>query len=61
MDYFRRVITKSNEYGRDHLKNEEFGEEKWINSTSQYMLHLYGVVLRISIKPQNLGGYTCYF
>ena len=33
----------------------------WINTNVQEMIHLYGVMLQISIDPHHLGGYTSYF
>ena len=61
MDYFRRMTKNSNKYVQYHLKNRKFGVMKCRNITVQEMLHFYGVMIWISIKPCYLGGYTSYF
>ena len=61
MDYFKNLTTNLNKYGRYNLNNGMLGGMKWRNITVKYTLHLYGVMIQISIKPWNLVGYTSYF
>eukprot|EP00957_Ditylum_brightwellii_P155347 11825480-Ditylum_brightwellii.AAC.1 len=52
LDYFQCIIANSNKYAHSKLPGyNKFGE----------MFQLLGIVLRMSIEPEHLGGYEAYF
>ena len=50
MDYFRIMTNNSNKFAQYHLKNGKFGVMKWKNITVKETIHLYGVMIWISIE-----------
>jgi len=59
---FERLATNSNTYAQTHKKvDKEFAGYAWNNITTEEMIHFNGMVLKMSINDQKLGGYKAYF
>lgn len=63
-DFFKRLATQSNKYARANMharSSSMFLGHKWANITTGEMVRFFGIMLRISMEPRKMGGYTSYF
>ena len=63
-DFFKRLATQSNKYARANMharSSSMFLGHKWANITTGEMVRFFGIILRISMEPRKMGGYTSYF
>ena len=61
LEYFHWVTAHSIEIYWLRLVRDKLGGIKWEKFTVHYMVRLYVVMLRMSIKPRHRGGYEGYF
>ena len=62
--FFVRLCGESNKYARRIMKERNttlFLGHKWSNISVEEMVHFFGILLRISLEPRKMGGYTSYF
>ena len=62
--FFVRLCGESNKYARNIMRERNttlFLGHKWTNITVEEMVHFFGILLRISLEPRKMGGYTSYF
>ena len=58
------LCGESNKYARKAMKDWNtilFLGHKWNNISVEEMVHFFGILLRISLEPRKMGGYTSYF
>lgn len=63
-DFFKRLATQSNKYARTKMHSQSssmFLGHKWENISVGEMVRFFGIMLRISMEPRKMGGYTSYF
>ena len=62
--FFQRLAAQSNKYARKDMKSRNsalyLGHE-WKNIETGEMIRFFGIMLRISLEPRKMGGYTSYF
>eukprot|EP00957_Ditylum_brightwellii_P089279 6798372-Ditylum_brightwellii.AAC.1 len=62
LDYFWCMTANSKKYACSKLPGyNKFGGMKWKNISLKEMFQFYGIILRMSIGPQHMGGYEAYF
>ena len=64
IDFFKRLATQSNKYARTIMNTQSssmFLGHKWRNISTGEMIRFFGIMLRISLEPRRMGGYTSYF
>ena len=64
LDFFTRLATQSNKYVRTIMHTQSssiFLGHKWRNISTGQMIRFFGIMLRISLEPEKMGGYTSYF
>ena len=62
--FFIRLCGESNKYAKNIMRERNttlFLGYKWTNIIVEEMVHFFGILLRISLEPRKMGGYTSYF
>ena len=62
--FFKRLATQSNKYVRADMNSRnsnKFLGHEWKNISTAEMIRFFGILLRISLEPRKMGGYTTYF
>ena len=64
IEFFKRLAAQSNKYARTIMNTQSssmFSGHKWRNISTGEMIRFFGIMLRISLDPRKMGGYTSYF
>ena len=64
VEFFDRLTAQSNKYARKDMLSRNstlFIGHKWDNIRVSEMIRFFGIMLRISLEPRKMGGYTTYF
>ena len=64
LEFFERLAAQSNKYARSNMKVRNstlFIGHKWENIRAGEMIRFFGIMLRISLEPRKMGGYSTYF
>ena len=64
IEFFRRIIAQSNKYARNDVYSRNSTlclGRKWENIHVSEMIRFLGILLRISLEPRKMGGYSSYF
>ena len=64
MEFFERLTAQSNKYARNNMKSRSstlYIGHKWTNIRAGEMIRFFGIMLRISLEPRKVGGYSTYF
>ena len=59
LEFFERLIAQSNEYARNNMKSKNstlYIGHKRTNIRAGEMICFFGIMLRISLEPRNMGG-----
>ena len=62
--FFQRLASQSNKYARKEMATRHsmlFLGHKWKNITVPELIRFFGIMLRISLEPRKMGGYSSYF
>jgi hypothetical protein len=63
-DWFQRLASQSNKFARKNMMERNstlYLGHKWKNITVPEMVRFFGIMLRISLEPRKMGGYSLYF
>ena len=64
LEFFERLAAQSNKYTRNDMKSRSstlYIGHKWENIRAGEMIRFFGIMLRISLEPRKMGGYSTYF
>ena len=64
IEFFRRLVANSNKYARNDMQSRNstlYLGHKWENISVSEMIRFFGIMLRISLEPRKMGGYSSYF
>ena len=63
-DFFKRLATQSSKYACNIMQSRNSNRyigHQWKNITTEEMISFFGILLRISLEPRKMGGYSSYF
>ena len=64
LELFRRIVAQSNKHARNgmHSRNSTLclGHE-WESAQESEIIYFLGIMLRISLEPRKMGGYSSHF